>query len=108
MGEKLVLASFPGASAIPNLSREGKPRDKGLTFAVDDLLLDKPTSLRSERYVDWVKIGQSLPLLLERSKAHRENTALPRLWNQGAERRDADPGRVQETDSLRSWKSCEQ
>ena len=69
MSEKLIIASFSGAGSIPNLSREGKPRDKGLTFAVDDLkLLDRDYFLQTAEYIDWIKIGQSLPLLLDRSK----------------------------------------
>jgi len=69
MSERLIVASYSGAASIPNLSREGKPRDKGLTFAVDDLkLLDRDYFLQNADYIDWVKIGQSLPLLLDRSK----------------------------------------
>ena len=69
MSERLIVASFSRSANIPNLSREGKPRDKGLTFAVDDLkLLDRDYVAQTAEYIDWVKIGQSLPLLLDRSK----------------------------------------
>ncbi|MDG6923403.1 MAG: phosphosulfolactate synthase, partial [Nitrososphaerota archaeon] len=52
-----------------NLEREGKPRDKGLTFATDTMgLLNRDLLQQSAEYVDYVKIGLSYPLLLDRSK----------------------------------------
>ncbi len=51
------------------LEREGKPRDKGLTFATDRLeTLNKELLEQTSEYVDYVKIGLSYPLLLDRSK----------------------------------------
>ena len=50
-------------------SREGKPRDKGITIVSDSFrALDKELLSASSEFVDVVKIGQSLPLLLDRSK----------------------------------------
>jgi phosphosulfolactate synthase len=70
MSERLVpplLSS--GSNNLPDFSREGKPRDKGLTFVSDDLrLLDRNYFADSAEYIDAIKIGQSLPLLLDRSK----------------------------------------
>jgi len=59
------------ASGPPNLAlgREGKPRDKGLTFATDHLaILNKDLLEQTAEYIDYVKIGLSYPLLLDRSK----------------------------------------
>src|SRR5579862_2222779 len=68
ISEKMIAAPF-SAATFPNLSREGKPRDKGLTFAFDDLrLLDRDYFAQTSEFIDWVKIGRSLPLLLDRSK----------------------------------------
>lgn len=51
------------------LEREGKPRDKGLTFAIDRMgMLNRDMLQQSAEYVDCVKIGLSYPLLLDRSK----------------------------------------
>ncbi|MGI0091287.1 MAG: phosphosulfolactate synthase, partial [Nitrososphaerales archaeon] len=51
------------------LGREGKPRDKGLTFSTDRLsVLDKDLLVQTAEYTDYVKIGQSYPLLVDRSK----------------------------------------
>ncbi len=67
MSERLAPPAF--ASGIPDFAREGKPRDKGLTFATDDLaLLDREYFAQIAEYADAIKIGQSLPLILERSK----------------------------------------
>ncbi|MHB8567279.1 MAG: phosphosulfolactate synthase [Nitrososphaerales archaeon] len=54
---------------LPVLSREGKPRDKGITI-VSDRFAHIESSLieQSADYIDWIKIGFSLPLILERSK----------------------------------------
>ena len=70
MSERLVSPSLSsGVSNLPEFSREGKPRDKGLTFATDDLkTLDRGYFTDVAEYVDCIKIGQSLPLLLDRSK----------------------------------------
>ena len=51
------------------LGREGKPRDKGLTFVNDHLRpLDKDFLEQVAEYIDYVKIGLSLPILVEKSK----------------------------------------
>jgi phosphosulfolactate synthase len=51
------------------VSREGKPRDKGLTYAYDHFeLLNEDLLENIAEYVDCVKIGLSLPLILDRSK----------------------------------------
>ncbi|MDA4131208.1 MAG: phosphosulfolactate synthase [Thaumarchaeota archaeon] len=65
MSEKLVVAPRP----LPQLAREGKPRERGLTFASDDLkILDRGILAEAAEYVDSVKIGKSLPLLVDRGK----------------------------------------
>jgi len=70
MSERLAHPGFSaGVANIPDFAREGKPRDKGLTFAVDDLkLLDKDYYSQASEYVDSIKIGQSLPIILDRAK----------------------------------------
>ncbi len=70
MSERLTFPAFSsGMSSIPEFAREGKPRDKGLTFATDDLkLIDRNYFAEIAEYADLIKIGQSLPLLLDRSK----------------------------------------
>jgi len=70
MSERLVSPSLTsGIANIPDFSREGKPRDKGLTFATDDLQTpDKDYFTEISEYVDSIKIGQSLPLLIDRSR----------------------------------------
>jgi phosphosulfolactate synthase len=56
------------SSSLP-LAREGKPRDKGLTYATDHLhILNKELLEQTSEYIDQVKIGLSYPLLLDRSK----------------------------------------
>jgi phosphosulfolactate synthase len=60
---------FPSKANLPEFAREGKPRDKGLTFAVDDLkVLDRDYFAQVSEFVDTIKIGQSLPIILDRSK----------------------------------------
>ena len=55
-------------SELP-LSREGKPRDKGITIVSDSFgPMDKELLALSAEFIDYVKIGQSLPLIIERSK----------------------------------------
>ncbi len=57
------------ASSGLALEREGKPRDKGLTFTIDRMgLLNRELLQQSAEHVDYVKIGLSYPLLLDRSK----------------------------------------
>jgi phosphosulfolactate synthase len=70
MSERLVSPSLSsGIANIPDFSREGKPRDKGLTFATDDLQTpDKDYFAEISEFVDSIKIGQSLPLLIDRSR----------------------------------------
>jgi len=54
---------------FPLFSREGKPRDKGITIATDLFAAIERYSLEeSSEYVDYAKIGLSLPLILERPK----------------------------------------
>jgi phosphosulfolactate synthase len=54
---------------IPSFSREGKPRDRGLTIASDILVpFDRGFFEQTADYIDYVKIGHSLPLLLDRSR----------------------------------------
>lgn len=49
------------------LGREGKPRDKGLTFVNDHLSpLDKDFLEQVSEYIDYVKIGLSLPILVDK------------------------------------------
>ena len=50
-------------------SREGKPRDKGITVVSDEFgALNRELIVQAAEYIDLVKIGQSLPLIIERSK----------------------------------------
>jgi len=54
---------------LPQLAREGKPRDRGLTIASDDFkILDKAMLEQSAEFLDSVKIGKSLPLIVDRAK----------------------------------------
>jgi phosphosulfolactate synthase len=54
---------------LPFSSREGKPRDKGLTVANDLFApFNKDSVKDASEYIDSVKIGLSLPLFLEKSK----------------------------------------
>ena len=63
MSEKLV------ATNLPPLAREGKPRERGVTIASDHLkLFDRGMLEQSAEYLDTVKIGKSLPLLVDRAK----------------------------------------
>lgn len=58
-----------GEGVLPTIGREGKPRDKGLTFATDDFAqLSKDLLEQAAEFIDYAKIGQSLPLIVERSK----------------------------------------
>lgn len=70
MSDRLTVSAFSqGTSNIPEFAREGKPRDKGLTFAVDNIAFnDRDYFNQGAEYIDSVKIGQSLPLILDRSK----------------------------------------
>jgi phosphosulfolactate synthase len=71
MSERLVSQTLPTglAGSIPDFAREGKPRDKGLTFANDDIRgVDKEYFAQLSEHVDLIKIGKSLPLILDRSK----------------------------------------
>ena len=50
------------------ITREGKPRENGITMATDDLgSLDGGLLAESADCIDYVKIGLGLPLMLERS-----------------------------------------
>ena len=56
-------------SELAPLSREGKPRDKGITIVSDTFgPLDRELLSTSSEFIDYVKLGQSLPLLIERSR----------------------------------------
>ncbi len=70
MSERLAPPSLsPGITNPLEFLREGKPRDKGLTFVSDDLrILDRDYFPENAEFVDTIKIGQSLPLILDRSK----------------------------------------
>ncbi|HZW55815.1 MAG TPA: phosphosulfolactate synthase [Nitrososphaerales archaeon] len=53
---------------LPVLAREGKPRDKGLTIVSDHFgPLNKELLEASAEFIDYMKIGLSLPLILDRS-----------------------------------------
>ena len=68
--------SASGSSNLA-LGREGKPRDKGLTYATDHLeILNKDLLEQTAEYIDYVKIGLSYPLLLDRIETARKNTVL--------------------------------
>jgi phosphosulfolactate synthase (CoM biosynthesis protein A) len=70
MSERLASPAFSSiSSSIPEFAREGKPRDKGLTYAFDDLKpLEEENLDQIAEFVDSIKIGQSLPLILDRTK----------------------------------------
>lgn len=73
---------------VISVARGGKPRDSGLTLAsdcfgsIDDELLEETAD-----YVDFVKIGLSLPLVVERSKllkrVHRYHDLGIKVMNEG-------------------------
>jgi phosphosulfolactate synthase (CoM biosynthesis protein A) len=53
---------------ILEAAREGKPRENGITIASDPLdSIDRGLLEQSADYIDFVKIGLSLPLMVERS-----------------------------------------
>lgn len=57
------------ASELPLLSREGKPRDKGITLVNDNFAnLESGLVEEGSEYIDSVKIGLSLPLILDRPR----------------------------------------
>ncbi|MDH2900669.1 MAG: phosphosulfolactate synthase [archaeon] len=54
---------------VPSFSREGKPRDRGLTIASDMLApFERGFIDQAAEYIDYVKIGLSLPLVADRSR----------------------------------------
>jgi phosphosulfolactate synthase len=56
-------------SVLPIASREGKPREKGLTILCDTFPpLDRAAFEEAAEYIDYAKIGLSLPLIIERSR----------------------------------------
>ena len=56
-------------SILPAIGREGKPRDKGLTLVTDKFeIINRDLFEQAAEFVDYVKIGQSLPLVLDRAK----------------------------------------
>jgi phosphosulfolactate synthase len=56
-------------SSLPVFAREAKPRDKGLTIISDFLIapLERRVLDLTADYFDYAKIGQSLPLIADRS-----------------------------------------
>ncbi len=55
-------------TALPALTREGKPRDRGLTIASDAMgSFEKGFLGQFAESIDYAKIGLSLPLILDRS-----------------------------------------
>ncbi len=53
---------------ILEVAREGKPRENGITMASDQLgSIDRGLLEQSADYIDFVKVGLSLPLMVERS-----------------------------------------
>ena len=56
-------------SALPIISREGKPREKGLTIVSDTFSpLERSIFEQTAEYIDYAKIGLSFPLMVERPK----------------------------------------
>ncbi len=56
-------------SSVLSFGREGKPRDRGLTFAYDTLApFERGFIDQGSEYIDYVKIGLSLPLVADRSR----------------------------------------
>ncbi|MGI0084241.1 MAG: phosphosulfolactate synthase [Nitrososphaerales archaeon] len=56
------------AKALPVLTREGKPRDRGLTIVSDAMApFEKGFIEQVAESIDYAKIGLSLPLILDRS-----------------------------------------
>jgi len=56
-------------SSLPSFSREGKPRDRGLTIVSDNLApFEKGFIDQASEYIDYAKIGLSLPLVADRSR----------------------------------------
>jgi phosphosulfolactate synthase len=54
---------------IPSFARSGKPRDRGLTIVSDSLLpFERGFIDQASEYIDYVKIGLSLPLVVDRSR----------------------------------------
>jgi phosphosulfolactate synthase len=57
------------SSSLPNFSREGKPRDRGLTIISDTLApFERGFIDQASEYIDYAKIGLSLPLVADRSR----------------------------------------
>jgi len=54
---------------LPLIAREGKPRDRGLSIVSDTLApLERGFLEQASEYIDYAKIGLSLPLIVEKSK----------------------------------------
>jgi phosphosulfolactate synthase len=54
---------------LPSFTREGKPRDRGLTIANDNLApFERGFFDQAADYIDQVKIGVSLPIITDRSR----------------------------------------
>ncbi len=74
MSERIHLSSATTASStstsnIPSFSREGKPRDRGLTIVYDTLSpFERGFIDQASEYIDYVKIGLALPLVADRSR----------------------------------------
>ena len=59
----------PALSSTFAFGRQGKPRDKGLTFANDRMgILDKESLVEGAEFIDYVKIGLSLPIFLDKTR----------------------------------------
>jgi phosphosulfolactate synthase len=64
-------SSFPPSSTptIPSFARSGKPRDRGLTIVSDTLApFERGFIDQASEYIDYAKIGLSLPLVVDRSR----------------------------------------
>lgn len=64
--------SFPpsfASSSIPSFARAGKPRDRGLTIVSDTLApFERGFIDQASEFIDYAKIGLSLPLIVDRSR----------------------------------------
>ena len=67
MSEK--LSSSPTSPFFTSFAREGKPRDRGLTIVSDNLSpFERGFIDQAAEYIDYAKIGLSLPLVADRSR----------------------------------------
>jgi phosphosulfolactate synthase len=62
-------SSFRATSSLPAFVREGKPRNRGITIVSDSLSpFERGFIDQAAEYIDYAKIGQSLPLVADRSR----------------------------------------